>query len=375
MKYVAYCEGVLSPAYVVVRSESELTSLPAELKYPLFVKPAHAGDSLGVSDDSLIYDKAALLSKCNSLFEDYGAVMIEEYIEGREFTVLVAATDNPERCHVFLPVEYIFPKGKSFKTYSLKTSELHPGANIPCNDPQLDKQLREASERIFKTAGGVGYGRLDFRVKEDGTIYFLEINFTCSVFYQDGYEGSADYILRFDGMGQEGFLRLMIKEGLARHARKQKLYYRKGNAIAGYGIYATRDLFPGDIIFLGEGKSQRIITKQFVEKQWNEEQQLQFRRYAYPLSEEVFVLWDEDPAEWAPQNHSCNANTVFDGLNVVVTKSIKQNEELTLDYAQFLDPEMEPFTCQCGAKNCRGKISGPTNNTLTDREIAKRRKS
>ena len=32
-------------------------------------------------------------------------------------------------------------------------------------------------------------------------IYFLEINFTCSVFYKDGYEGSADFILKFDGIG------------------------------------------------------------------------------------------------------------------------------------------------------------------------------
>lgn len=374
MKYVAYCEGVLSPAYVVVQSAEELKHLPAELQFPLFVKPAHAGDSLGVAEDSLISDLDSLVKKCNSLFEEYGSVMIEEYIEGREFTVLVAANPDTECCRSFRPVEYIFPEGKAFKTYSLKTSELHPGANIPCEDALLDQQLRTASEKIFKTAGGVGYGRLDFRVKPDGTIYFLEINFTCSVFYSNGYEGSADFILQYDGIGQEGFLRHIIQEGIARHASKQKVYYRKGNAIAGYGIYAAKDLLPGDIIYKGEGRSQRIITKRFVEKNWNEGQQLDFRRYAYPLSDEVFVLWDEDPNEWAPQNHSCDANTVFDGLNVVVTRPIAKHQELTLDYAQFLDPSMEPFICQCGAAICRGKISGPPHNTLTDREVAIRQK-
>lgn len=372
MKYVAYCEGVLSPAFIVVKKEEELATLPPSLSFPLFVKPAHAGDSLGVSEDSLVYDQASLISKCRSLFDEYGSVMVEEYVEGREFTVLVAANDKQESCTVFRPVEYIFPEGKAFKTYSLKTSELHPNANIPCEDPVLDKKLREASERIFKTAGGVGYGRLDFRVKPDGTVYFLEINFTCSVFYSNGYEGSADFILQFDGIGQEGFLRHMIKEGLARYARKQKPYYMKGNAIAGYGIYATRNLSPGDIVFSGEGKSQRIVTKQFVESSWNEEQLLQFRRYAYPLSNEVFVLWDDDPAEWAPQNHHCEANTRFDGLNVIAKRHIQQDEELTLDYAEFLDPAMEPFNCQCGSKNCRGKIAGPPNNTLNDREERKR---
>lgn len=373
LKYVAYCEGVLSPAYVVVQSPNELNHLPAELQFPLFVKPSHAGDSLGVAENSLVLNREALEKKCTELFEEYGSVMIEEYIDGREFTVLISATSDPEVCRVFRPVEYLFPSGKSFKTYSLKTSELHPGANIPCEDPVLDQQLRVASEKIFKTAGGVGYGRLDFRVKPDGTIYFLEINFTCSVFYSDGYEGSADFILQYDGIGKEGFLRHIIEEGIARYARKQKLYYRKGNAIAGYGIYASKELHPGEVIYKGEGRSQRIITKRFVEKNWNEQQQLAFRRYAYPLSEEVFVLWDDDPNEWAPQNHSCDANTVFDGLNVVVTKLIATHEELTLDYAQFLDPSMEPFLCQCGAKNCRLKIGGSPNNTLTHREALLRK--
>lgn len=374
MKYVAYCEGVLSPAFMVVTKEEELTKLPPSLSYPLFVKPSHAGDSLGVSDDSLVYDSVSLIKKCRSLFDEYGSVMVEEYVEGREFTVLLSANDTPETCTVYRPVEYIFPEGKAFKTYSLKTSDLHPNANVPCVDPLLDKKLREASERIFKTAGGVGYGRLDFRVKPDGSIYFLEINFTSSVFYSNGYEGSADFILQFDGIGQSGFLRHIIQEGRARFAQKQKPYYMKGNAIAGYGIYANRNLAMGDLVFSGEGRPQRIITKQFVEKNWNEEQRLQFRRYAYPLSNEVYVLWDNDPNEWAPQNHHCEANTKFDGLHVIATRPVLQGEELTLDYSDFLDSTMEPFNCHCGSPKCKGKVEGASPNTVTDREEKKRQK-
>ena len=79
-----------------------------------------------------------------------------------------------------------FPKGKEFKTYSLKTSELHPDCNFPCTDEVLDKKLRHAAEKIFKGVKWVGYARLDFRVNDKNEIYFLEINFTCSVFYTDG---------------------------------------------------------------------------------------------------------------------------------------------------------------------------------------------
>ena len=280
----------------------------------------------------------------------------------------MAANTDEHSCTVYRPVEYLFPEGKEFKTYALKTSELHPDCNVPCNDPELNSQLRVASEKIFKGFTGVGYARLDFRVNEKNEIYFLEINFTCSVFYSDGFEGSADYILKHDGIGQAGFLRHIMAEGIARNKRKARPFVMKGNSIAGYGIYTVRAINKGEIIFKGEGRSQRIITKRFVEKNWNEDEKMHFRRYAYPVSEELFILWDEDPSEWAPQNHSCDPNTAFDGLNVLAIKEIKNGEELTLDYAQFLDENMEPFQCRCGSANCRGLIMGVPENSLTVRE-------
>ncbi|MBI3260572.1 MAG: SET domain-containing protein-lysine N-methyltransferase, partial [Ignavibacteriae bacterium] len=259
--------------------------------------------------------------------------------------------------------------GREFKTYALKTSELHPDCNVPCTDEELSSQLRTATEKIFKGFNGVGYARLDFRVKENRDVYFLEINFTCSVFYKDGYEGSADFILKYDGIGQAGFLRHMIAEGIARHQRKKKPFIMKGNSIAGYGIYASRDIKKGEFIFKGEGRAQRIITKRFVDKNWNEDEKLHFRRYAYPVSDELFILWDDDPSEWAPQNHCCEPNTAFNGLDVLAITGISKGQELTLDYAQFLDENMEPFQCQCGSPACRGLIEGIFHNSLTAREV------
>jgi D-alanine-D-alanine ligase len=96
---------------------------------------------------------------------------------------------------------------------------------------------------------------------------------------------------------------------------------------------------------------------------------MHFRRYAYPVSEELFILWDEDPTEWAPQNHSCDPNTSFDGLNMLTAKNISKGQELTLDYAEFLDENMEPFECHCGSSICRGFISGIPHNSLTHREV------
>ena len=183
-----------------------------------------------------------------------------------------------------------------------------------------------------------------------------------SVLPKIGLFSKNEPIRRDDGIGQKGFIRHIIREGIARHQRKRKPFAMKGNSISGYGIYASRDITEGEIIFKGEGRSQRIITKRYVDKHWNEEEKMHFRRYAYPVSDELFILWDDDPSEWAPQNHCCEPNTAFDGLNVLALRSIMEGEELTLDYAQFLDENMEPFQCQCGSKNCRGLVIGIESN-------------
>ncbi|MEK6780676.1 MAG: SET domain-containing protein-lysine N-methyltransferase [Bacteroidota bacterium] len=369
MKYVAYCAGVKTPASVDVTSIDDIEEALEKLTFPMFIKPAKAGDSLGVDENSLVKNESELRAKIKSILHEYEEILVEEYIEGREFTVLVSANKEGKTCTVYKPVEYIFPEGRQFKTYALKTSELHPESNIPCGDIRLERILRSAAQQIFIAFGGVGYARMDFRMDENNVIYFLETNFTCSAFYKDSYQGSADHILNFDPAGKSGFLKHIIEEGIARHKSKQKKYNLKGSALSGYGIFATQRIRKNEVIFMGEALSQRIVSKRYVEAHWSEKQKTDFKHYAYPISKEVYILWDEDPVNWAPQNHSCSANTRYEGLNVIATRTIYEGEELTLDYAMFIDESMEPFACQCGSDNCRQMVSGMKENTVTRMQV------
>jgi SET domain-containing protein len=103
---------------------------------------------------------------------------------------------------------------------------------------------------------------------------------------------------------------------------------------------------------------------------WSASMQQLFRQYAYPLSDEVYALWDTDPTQWAPQNHSCAPNTTFDGLDVVAMRPIAVGEELTIDYAQSMNADSEPFDCRCGAASCRGWVTGTAGNSVSARERA-----
>ena len=57
-------------------------------------------------------------------------------------------------------------------------------------------------------------------------------------------------------------------------------------------------------------------------------------------------------------NHSCDPNTWLDGLDVIARRDIARGAAITMDYATFSGPGMEPFDCRCGTALCRRVIRG-----------------
>lgn len=360
MKIVAEYAGVATPDWIVAEVIEDAVKAIEQLRFPLFVKPHAAGDSMGIDENSRVDTEDILCRKLQNILAEYGKALIEEYIPGREFTVLVCGAINPlDPPLVLNPVEFLFPPDVGFKTYDLKVCQYHPESNIPCVDPVLARLLQESACRIFQEFAGEGYARMDFRLAPDGELYFLEVNFTCSVLYPEGYYGSADYILQYDGLGQAGFLRHIIAEGLARHLRRQKPY-RVCRSPLGYGIFATQTLNAGDVVLHGEERCYRLVTSQHVERTWNAAQRQRFREYAFPLGRDTFMIWNENPAAWEPLNHSCDPNVRMDGLNMVAVRAINPGEELLIDYATFVHPHMAGFTCRCGSLCCRRYIGSVT---------------
>jgi hypothetical protein len=60
MKYVAYAEGIKTPAFALIDTPDEIETECGNLTFPLFVKPDRAGDSLGIDQQSLVNNKAEL---------------------------------------------------------------------------------------------------------------------------------------------------------------------------------------------------------------------------------------------------------------------------------------------------------------------------
>lgn len=359
MKRVCRAWGIDTPAYVLAWNEDDLRRAAATLRFPLFVKHHSSYASAGLTRESRVESEGQLLTRGSLMIREYGGALVEEFVDGTECTVLVAENPgSPEDPITYRPIQYRFPPGETFKHYDLKWVNYHGLEAFPVEDPELDGRLRDMSARFFVALRGAGFGRCDIRVDREGRPFMLEINPNCGVFYPPGDPGSADLILEADPAGHAGFTRTLVEAGLARHRRRARNWRVLPRPEGDYGLFATRDIRAGEPILVFEEQPHHLVTRRHVEERWHGTRREWFDRYAWPLSDEVWVTWSPDPEEWRPVNHACDPSAWLRGLDVVARREIRAGEEITLEYATFYDDRMPDFACDCGAPRCRGIVRG-----------------
>lgn len=359
MKMACHSVGVRFPAYVNARCREDAERALVQLRFPMIVKHPNSYSSVGLTRDSRVTDGAALRREVARMVESYGAALVEEFIEGREFTVLVTeARDEREEAWALQPVEFVFPADESFKHFDLKWKDYARMETRGVRDSELAERLGSAARLTFAALNGSGYGRCDLRMDATGEIYLLEINPNCGIFYPEGAFGCTDFILANDPVGHRGLLEHLLMCALRRQERARQVWELRYDRELGFGLYAVRALKAGELIERYEERPQALVTRRHVERHWRGLKRQWFEQYAWPLTEEVYGLWSDNPDEWRPMNHACDPNTWLDGLDLVARRDIAGGEELTVDYATFCGPAMAAFACQCGAVDCRRIIRG-----------------
>lgn len=359
MKRVCRAWGIDTPDYAIAREEADVTRAAERLRFPLIVKHPSSYASLGLTRDSKVETPEALFRRAGEMLERYAGALIEEFVEGRECTVLVAEDpDAPDAPTTYTPIEYRFPEGESFKHSEMKWETYRELEHGPVEDPGLAAGLRRDAARMFRGLRGRGYGRCDVRVDADGRRWMLEINPNCGLYYEPDDAGSADLCLLYDEAGHEGFTRQVVRAALARHERERGPWEVRPHRDGGYGLFATQAIGEGATILRFEERGHRLVSLSRVEATWEEPRRSWFDRYAWPITDETWVVWSEDPEEWKPVNHSCDPNAWLEGLDVVARRPIPAGEEVTLDYATFYNERMPAFECGCGAEACRGVVRG-----------------
>jgi D-alanine-D-alanine ligase len=221
MKRACRAAGIDTPRYVHARSAADLERCLGELRFPLIVKPPQGYDSVGLSRASRIETPEALRTELPRTLASFGGALVEEFIEGREFTVLVAEPREGESEPVaYAPLEIRFPEGESFKHFDLKWSDFDRMSAQTVEDPELAERLKDITRRMFTSMSGSGYGRCDIRMDRQGRLYMLEINEVPCVFYPLKERASADMILLADPRGHRGFLAHIIDCAQRRQRRQ-----------------------------------------------------------------------------------------------------------------------------------------------------------
>uniref|UniRef100_A0A915HX18 SET domain-containing protein-lysine N-methyltransferase n=1 Tax=Romanomermis culicivorax TaxID=13658 RepID=A0A915HX18_ROMCU len=292
-------------------------------------------------------------------------VVVEQFIQGPEYTVLVV--ENPDD---YAEPLALTPVRRLFSDDLIGFDDFTPTSFLsyePVVDEKIVDRLKNYSKMIFKMLIGNGCATCDFRlnIKTD-EVNFLEINTKCQVFCDDAADNSLiDGVLGIDPLGHEGFINLIIECALKRQKDMEKKievdYYPK----KGFFIKATKDFEMGEIVFDKEPHSVSLLSKKYVEKNWSKDPILMsyFQKYYYQYGPQIYCTFEADSKDWKPINHSCDPNAWMDALAVVARRPIKKGDEITIDYATYaysgLTDNLNEFECNCKSVKCR-KIIRPS---------------
>ena len=176
-KLVADNAGVKQAAWQLVRAsevrshmEQIITRLEGKFSYPMFVKPAGTGSSVGVSKAA---DREALVRALTHAAQFDTKILVEEFIHGREVEVAVMGNESP-----VASVCGEIDSGADFYDYDAKYVTDTSVAYIPARIPaEVEEFVREQAVKIYSAIGCQGLSRVDFFVTyEDNRVVFNEIN-------------------------------------------------------------------------------------------------------------------------------------------------------------------------------------------------------
>nr|WP_319526789.1 D-alanine--D-alanine ligase [Pseudomonas laurentiana] len=158
--------GIPTPRHAVLASEADCVAAASILGFPLIVKPAHEGSSIGMAK---VHSGEELIAAWKDAARYDAQVLVEQWIQGPEFTVAVL------RDQVLPPIALGTPH--SFYDYDAKYLANDTQYRIPCGlEAAKEQELIDLTARACEAIGIAGWGRVDVMQDEQGRFWLLEVN-------------------------------------------------------------------------------------------------------------------------------------------------------------------------------------------------------
>ncbi|MCZ7660762.1 MAG: ATP-grasp domain-containing protein [Xanthobacteraceae bacterium] len=219
-KTLVHHRRIAVPAFAVFPMRRKVKR-PARLALPLIVKSLNEDGSRGISQASVVDTDEKLVERVAFIHERVGtAAIAEQFIEGRELYVGVLGNN---RLRVLPVWELKFgtmgdqgarliatEKVKHDPDYQERVGIVDgPAKNLA---PELYARIQRTAKRIYRTLGLDGYARIDFRLSEDGTPYFIEANPNPEIAKSQEFATAA----RHDGLEYPDLLQRILALGISR---------------------------------------------------------------------------------------------------------------------------------------------------------------
>jgi D-alanine-D-alanine ligase len=179
-------------AHELARDVAAVISKVGELGYPLFVKPANAGSSVGVSK---VKTPSALVAALRAALGYDRKVLAESAVDAREIECAVLGNDEPQAS---IPGEIVVSHPDGFYSYDAKYVDPDGAVwRIPADlPPETAERVRALSVRVFRVLELAGMARVDFFLdRGSGALYVNEVNtlpgFTAISMYPKMWEASG----------------------------------------------------------------------------------------------------------------------------------------------------------------------------------------
>lgn len=184
-----------TPRYFFV-SPGESPPAPADLPWPLFVKPRFEDASLGITAESVVEDEGALERRIRYIHDTYRqGALVEEFIEGREINAAVLG-DPPVRALPLSEIRFRPGLARPIVSYDgkwLEDSPEYAGTEPLCPAPLSAKEetlVKGVALRACAVLGCRDYARVDIRLRE-GIPYILEVNANPDISPDAGFARAA----------------------------------------------------------------------------------------------------------------------------------------------------------------------------------------
>jgi D-alanine-D-alanine ligase len=222
-KEVMSFHHIPTPAFQVLTHPKEPLN---GLKFPVIVKPLWEGSSMGIRDDSLVFDRSDIPSRVERIVSEYRQpAILESFLSGREFTAALLGNGEGLRVLPLVEIDFLtLPEGASrIYSYEAKWVWDTPGAplKIFTCPAEIEREMEMAIAYLCKEAyvalGCRDWCRIDVRLDESMKPHVLELNPLPGILPDPDENSCFPKAARAAGMSYGDLIREVVRIARARY--------------------------------------------------------------------------------------------------------------------------------------------------------------